>query len=352
MRYESVVNSAGGDDVALDKSFIIVCEGLVLNWYSLLQPHSVCSWVDLKTKFMQAFQMFHDTAAESSDLYNCKQKDREPLRNFVRRFMQQRSQIPEADDKTTIKALIKVLTPGPTASHLTRKKLKTIDELFHELKEYILSDDDHRRRVAERNEARQGNREMTWGPQSQNPRNINNVENPQPDQNSRPSTRGGFAPRGSGRGRGPLRLTNHNPRDPYFYCQYHGRGHSTEGCPETKKNIARIQQEKVMMSIASSMPSQLRPNFWQPQFMNSQPSPVAMQQFQQPQPSWQPSAVLSSVAGNSVNPATAANSRNFATTTRQFIKAGIKFKTSELESLAIFRDHHANFRRVSHGIRN
>jgi hypothetical protein len=128
--------------------------------------------------------MFHDTTAESSDLYNCKQKEREPLWNFVRRFMQQRSQIPEADDKTTIKALIKSLTPGPTTSHLTRKKPKTI-ELFHELEEYILSDDDHRRRVAEQNEARQGNREMTWRPQSQNPQNINNVENPQPKQKNR-----------------------------------------------------------------------------------------------------------------------------------------------------------------------
>jgi hypothetical protein len=149
MRYESAVNSAGGDDVALAKSFIIACEGPVLNRYSLLPPHSVCSWVDLKTKFMQAFQMFHDTTAESSDLYNCKQKDREPLWNFVRRFMQQRSQVPEADDKTTIKALVKGLTPGPTASHLTRKKPKTIEELFHELEEYILSDDDHHKRVAE-----------------------------------------------------------------------------------------------------------------------------------------------------------------------------------------------------------
>jgi hypothetical protein len=55
MRYESAVNSAGGDDVALAKSFIIACEGPVLSWYSLLPPHSVCSWVDLKTKFMQAF---------------------------------------------------------------------------------------------------------------------------------------------------------------------------------------------------------------------------------------------------------------------------------------------------------
>jgi hypothetical protein len=41
MRYESAVNSAGGDDVALAKSFIIACEGPVLNWYSLLPPHSV-----------------------------------------------------------------------------------------------------------------------------------------------------------------------------------------------------------------------------------------------------------------------------------------------------------------------
>jgi hypothetical protein len=91
VRYESTLNSVGGDNVALAKSFIIVCEGPVLNWYSLLQPHSVYSWVDLKTKFMQAFQIFHETTAESSDLYNCKQKDREPLQNFVRGFMQQRS---------------------------------------------------------------------------------------------------------------------------------------------------------------------------------------------------------------------------------------------------------------------
>jgi hypothetical protein len=91
MRYESAVNSAGGDDVALDKSSIIVYEGPIPNWYSLLQPHSICSWVDLKKKFMQAFQIFHKTTTESSDLYKCKQKDREPLRNFVRRFMQQRS---------------------------------------------------------------------------------------------------------------------------------------------------------------------------------------------------------------------------------------------------------------------
>jgi hypothetical protein len=98
--------------------------------------------------------------------------------------MQQRSQIPEADDKTTIQALIKGLTPGPTAPHLTRNKPKSIDELFHKLEEYINFDEDHRRRVVERNEARQGNRGTGWRPHFQTPRNINNMENPQFNQDN------------------------------------------------------------------------------------------------------------------------------------------------------------------------
>jgi hypothetical protein len=79
MSYEAAANSVGGDDVALAKYLIIACEGLVLNWYSLLPPHSICSWIDLKTKFIQAFQVFHETTTKPSDLYNCKQRDRDPL---------------------------------------------------------------------------------------------------------------------------------------------------------------------------------------------------------------------------------------------------------------------------------
>jgi hypothetical protein len=116
--------------------------------------------------------------------------------------------------------------------------------------------------------------------------------------------------------------------------------------------MARIQQEKALMSIASSMPSQFCPNVWQLQFMNSQPSPVPVQQFLQPQSSWKPSQQFSPVTGNPINPATTANLGNLTTTTRQFVKTSIKFRTSELEGIAVFRDYHANFRRVSHGVRD
>jgi hypothetical protein len=181
---------------------------------------------------------------------------------------------------------------------LTRKKPKIIDEIFHELEEYIMSDDDHWRRVAERNEARKATKRsrgdlnsrihetsITWKTLSP----IRTIDQAQRR----------ICTHGKGSGRGPPKLINHNPTDPYFYCQYHGRGHNTEGCPETKKNIARFQQEKAMMSIASSMPNQLRPSFWQPQFVNSQPKSSHNPAISATRTMLETfSAVLPSVAGN------------------------------------------------------
>jgi hypothetical protein len=63
-------------------------------------------------------------------------------------------------------------------------------------------------------------------------------------------------------------------------------------------------------------------------------------------------AIFPSVTGNPVNPATTTDSGNLATTSRKFIKASVKCRTSELQSIAIFQDYHANHRRVSYGIRD
>jgi hypothetical protein len=63
------------------------------------------------------------------------------------------------------------------------------------------------------------------------------------------------------------------------------------------------------------------------------------------------SAVFPPVAGNPINSATTADSGNL-TTTRQFVKTTVKFRTAEFEGIAVLRDNHANFWRVGHGIRN
>jgi hypothetical protein len=63
-------------------------------------------------------------------------------------------------------------------------------------------------------------------------------------------------------------------------------------------------------------------------------------------------AIFPSVAGNPVNPATTTHSGNLATTSRKFVKASVKFGTSELQGSAIVRDYHANHGRISYGIRD
>ena len=58
MTYEATIASAGGDDPIMAKSFVMACEGPVANWYSYIQPLSIQSWVQLKEKLKQDFQVF------------------------------------------------------------------------------------------------------------------------------------------------------------------------------------------------------------------------------------------------------------------------------------------------------
>jgi hypothetical protein len=61
-------------------------------------------------------------------------------------------------------------------------------------------------------------------------------------------------------------------------------------------------------------------------------------------------AIFPSVASDPGNPATTTHSGNLAATSRKFAKASAKIGTSELQSIAIVWDYHANHERVSHGI--
>jgi hypothetical protein len=62
-----------------------------------------------------------------------------------------------------------------------------------------------------------------------------------------------------------------------------------KGAQKPRRTSLEFNKRKAMMSVDSTTPNQFCPSFWQPQFMGSQPNPVTVQQFQQPQPSWQPS---------------------------------------------------------------
>jgi hypothetical protein len=91
MIYEAAILSAGGDDSVLVKSIIIVADEAAAQWYSLLSPGVIHGWDDLKQRILSNFQGFQRPELTESDLFSCKQKDKEPLQNYLKRFVHLRA---------------------------------------------------------------------------------------------------------------------------------------------------------------------------------------------------------------------------------------------------------------------
>jgi hypothetical protein len=112
MSYEATILSAGGDDFVLVKSFIIAADEAAALWYSLLSPGIIHGWDDLKQRILSNFQGFQCPELTKSDLFSCKQTDKEPLQNYFRRFVHPRAQAPNMLDAVAINTAIVGLRAG------------------------------------------------------------------------------------------------------------------------------------------------------------------------------------------------------------------------------------------------
>jgi hypothetical protein len=120
MCYEAAIASAGGDEATLAKSLIISLEDATANWYSRLPPSCIYSWQQLKDKILLNFQGFQPELDTKEDFLSCVQKEREPLPEFYRRFLQLKAQAPDVFDEQVMAQAIKTLRTGPLHSHLVR----------------------------------------------------------------------------------------------------------------------------------------------------------------------------------------------------------------------------------------
>jgi hypothetical protein len=141
---EATILSAGGDDSVLVKSFIITADKAEAQWYSLLNPSVIHGWDYLKQQILSNFQGFQHLELTESDLFSCKQKDKEPLQNYFRRFVHLRAQAPNVLDAVAINAAIVGLRAGQFRSHLMCERPKSIQRLYEEFEKYCRLDNDFR----------------------------------------------------------------------------------------------------------------------------------------------------------------------------------------------------------------
>jgi hypothetical protein len=181
MSYEAAILSPGSDDSVLVKSFIIAADEAAAQWYSLLSPGVIHGWDDLKQQILSNFQGFQHPELTESDLFLCKQKDKEPLQNYFRRFVHLRSQAQNVLDDVAINTAIVGLRAGQFRSHLMRERPKTIQHFYEEFEKYYRSDNDFRMCMGEQSHQKKSAKanqssEREWpNPRSAshaNPRNV------------------------------------------------------------------------------------------------------------------------------------------------------------------------------------
>jgi hypothetical protein len=189
MSYQVAVASSGGDDATMAKSFIIALEGPALTWYTRLPPLSIDSWRSLRDKFLLNFQGYRLDTDALAELSLCKQLERETLREYYRKFLTLKSQLPSVDDQIAIHYAISGLRAGVLYSHCIRDPPKNLQELYQLFEKYARSKELHQRKVeSQRKPKDPPQSSRTWTRPSQadsgrdghNQQQVHNIANQHP----------------------------------------------------------------------------------------------------------------------------------------------------------------------------
>jgi hypothetical protein len=189
MSYQVAVASSGGDDATMAKSFIIALEGPALTWFTRLPPLSIDSWRSLRDKFLLNFQGYRPDTDALAELSLCKQLEKETLREYYRKFLTLKSQLPSVDDQIAIHYAISGLRAGVLYSHCIRDPPKNLQELYQLFEKYAKSEELHQRKVESQRkpkDAPQSSRTWTRTPQpdsgrdGRNQQQVHNIANQHP----------------------------------------------------------------------------------------------------------------------------------------------------------------------------
>jgi hypothetical protein len=184
MSYQVAVASSGGDDATMAKSFIIALEGPALTWYTRLPPLSIDSWRSLRDKFLLNLQGYRPDTDALAKLSLCKQQEKETLREYYRKFLTLKSQLPSVDDQIPIHYTIRGLRAGVLYSHCIRDPPKNLQELYQLFEKYARSEELHERKV----ESQRKPSSRTWtrpsqsdsGRDSRSQQQVHNIVNQHP----------------------------------------------------------------------------------------------------------------------------------------------------------------------------
>ncbi|XP_073130725.1 uncharacterized protein [Henckelia pumila] len=150
-------------------------------WFNLLQPDSIQSFNDFSSAFLHQFASSKKYLKTSLSLFNLKQSEVEPLREYVQCFNTAALEVPATIADTLVNSFTQGLRGGEFFKSLVKKPPLTYDELLSRAEKYVNLEDAQRQRAEltrRANPTRQG-RAPQWRDQG------NEVKGNQPDHQRR-----------------------------------------------------------------------------------------------------------------------------------------------------------------------
>ncbi|XP_073125472.1 uncharacterized protein [Henckelia pumila] len=127
-------------------------------WFNLLQPGSIRSFNDFSSAFLHQFASSKKYLKTSLSLFNLKQSEVEPLREYVQRFNTAALEVPAATADTLVNSFTQGLSGGEFFKSLVKKPPLTYDELLSRAEKYVNLEDAQRQR---RHEGTSGSKPST-----------------------------------------------------------------------------------------------------------------------------------------------------------------------------------------------
>jgi hypothetical protein len=118
------------DDNLIIRNLPLFLSNAARAWLEHLPPAQISDWDDLVKAFAVNFQGTYVRPGNSWDLRSCRQQPGESLREYIRRFSKQRTELPNITDSDVIEAFLTGTTCRDLVSKLGRKTPTRASELM------------------------------------------------------------------------------------------------------------------------------------------------------------------------------------------------------------------------------
>nr|CAE02527.2 OSJNBb0003A12.14 [Oryza sativa Japonica Group] len=139
--YGLAIRAAGGDSKAMANYLPVALADSARSWLHGLPRGTIGSWAELRDHFIANFQGTFERPGTQFDLYNVIQKSGESLRDYIRRFSEQRNKISDITDDVIIAAFTKGIRHEELVGKFGRKPPRTVKLMFEKANEYAKAED-------------------------------------------------------------------------------------------------------------------------------------------------------------------------------------------------------------------